>query len=141
MAILHHSTKLCDYLIQATDGKFTIAGCFTNLYCAEFPHARPVGVMVEFAGEVGDPFRISMEGPPGAGGDFVLAEGAIEKPALRHPLEQWTGTITGMLVMRFPIEGVYRIILRNGEKVVHEYPFSVVVFQPDEAPPEAEAVI
>ncbi len=134
MALTHHSTKLCDYLIQATDGKFTIAGCFTNLFCSEVPHARPVGIVVEFGGAVGEPFKISIEGPPGSLVNFVLAEGEIQIPTLRHPLEQWTGAISGMIGLRFPLEGVYRVTLRSGDSLVHEYPFAVIVFNPDEAP-------
>ena len=97
MALLHHSTKLCDYLIQAVDGKFTLAGCFTNVFCAELPLARPVGMLVEFSGEVGDPFKIYVDGPPESNVEHVLAEGTVEKPPLRNPLEKWSATIGGMV--------------------------------------------
>lgn len=137
MALTHHSSKLCDYLIQAVDGKFTLAGCFTNMFCAELPLARPVGMLVEFSGEVGDPFRISVDGPPETNVEHLLAEGSIERPPLRNPLEQWSATIGGMVGIVFPVEGTYRVILRSGDSIVHEYPFAVIVHRPEAAPAQS----
>jgi hypothetical protein len=123
MALKHDSTKLCEYLIQATDGKFTFAGTFANLFAAELPLIRPIGVMVEFGGDPGDPFRVSLEGPEV---NLLIGEGSIEVPPLRHPLEQWSNSIGGTAVIRFAQEGLYRVILRSGDVVVHEYPFAVL---------------
>ena len=134
MAIQHQSTKVCDYLIQALDGRFTLAGILSNVYAAELPLARPLGVYVEFSGSVGDPFRITLEGPEEAGQPLMLAEGAVEKPTLRHPQEQWTATIGGMVGMQFPQQGVYRIVLRSGDTVVHEYPFGVLSLASETTP-------
>ena len=134
MAIRHHSTNLCDYLSQTVDGKFILAGIFGNLFCADLPLIRPVGVLVEFAGEPGDPFRIALEGPPDSEHPLVLAEGKLEHPTLLHPLQQWSATIGGMIGMRFPMEGIYRVILSSGDSLVHEYPFAVLVHRPEETP-------
>ena len=133
MALTHHSTKIADYLIQAVDGKFTLAGIFTNLFCADVPLIRPVGVLVEFSGQPGDPFHVTLEGPPNSEQPLVLADGALEQPALRHPLEQWTAMVGGMIGARFPKEGIYRIILRSGDTIVHEYAFAVLVYRGNEA--------
>jgi hypothetical protein len=130
MALKHNSTKLCEYLIQATDGKFTLAGTFANLFAVELPLVRPIGVLVEFTGDSGDPFRVSLEGPEI---NLLIGEGTVEAPALRHPLEQWSNSIGGTAGIRFTQEGLYRVILRSGDVVVHEYPFAVLQL-PQNAP-------
>ena len=132
MAIQHRSTKLCDYLIQAIDGRFTLAGIFVNLFCTDFPLVRPIGVLVDFTGEPGDQFAITLEGPPESFVKFTLAEGTLDKPALRHPLEQWTASIGGTVGVRFPEEAIYKVVLSSGDTVVHEQPFATLIYKPDE---------
>ena len=139
MALRHHSTQLCDYLIQAVDGKFTQAGIFSNVFAVELPLSRPIGVLVEFAGDPGDLFRVSVEGPAGSELNLILADGVLESPTLRHPMEQWTAKIGGVASLQFTTEGIYRVILRSGDAVIHEYPFAVLLYQPATPPADQPA--
>lgn len=128
MAIRHHSTKLCDYLIQATDGKFTLAGTFLNVQAPSFPFGRPIGVQVELAGETGDAFKVILEGPDAGDVSVVLAEGMLQVPPTRE-FEQWTATVVGQMGINFAAPGVYHVILKSGERIVHDYPFGVFQVQ------------
>ena len=127
-------------MIQSVDGRFTLAGIFTNMFAADLPISRVAGVLVEFTGEVGDPFRISIEGPAGADLTLVLADGVLETPTLRHPQEQWSAKVGGMVGIQFPIEGIYRVILASGDSIVHEYPFAVIKAAPAQPAP-AQTVV
>jgi hypothetical protein len=135
MAIQHLSTKLCDYLIRADNGRLSLVGTFNNLVSHQLPVAKsPCGLVVELLGDEGDPFTISLEGH---GMTLLLAEGEIHQPPTTSEFEQSVMVIQGDVSLLFPRPGRYYIVVRSGEEVIHATPFGVL-HEPLPAPAPAQ---
>ncbi len=88
MAINHLYTILCDYLVQSEDGKVSANGIFHNIEVKEFPAAKdPMGIVVAFAGDPGEPFAIVLERPDGSSEE--LSRGVVEAPPGLREHQQW----------------------------------------------------
>lgn len=127
MALHHLSTVLCDYPIISAEGRGSAVGIFHNAIVKEFPAGKdPMGIIVAFSGDPGDPYSMSLEGPGGV--DILLGEGTVQAPTALREHEQ--SVVTHLFTAhpaQFPAAGVYRIVLRSGDQGVHEHPFGVFV--------------
>jgi len=126
MAIRHLYTVLCDYLITHADGRTSAAGIFHNVEVRDFPAGKdPMGVVVAFAGDGGEPYEVALEGPGGF--RQGMAEGTLEHPAELREHQQWAVVlaVTASPAI-FPSPGVYRIVVRSGGVEIHAHPFGVL---------------
>ncbi len=123
MALRHISTIFCDYLIRADDGRLTFAGTFRNLSWQNLPFIKQFSVAVEFIGEEGDPFHVSIVGNDI---NIVFAEGNIEIPQDLQPLQRWSTVVAGAMQLIVQQEGVYEVILRSGDDVIHRAPIGMI---------------
>lgn len=125
MAIYHIATMLCDNLYRTDTGKFIIAGMFKNISAPQLPISKPkCGFFVEFIGEPGDEYRVSIEGN---GLDFLLAEGKIEEPIPAKGYQQGTIMVGGEANLSFAEPGVFKIVLRSGDEIIHSTSYGVVL--------------
>jgi len=125
MAIEHLYTILCEYLIQASDGKISAVGMFHNIQTPKLPATRDsMGVVVAFRGDEGDAYDIALEGPEGL--HRPIYDGIVTSSAVRHEHEQATNVFAAVMHPAvFDKEGVYRVVLRSGTHEVHTYTFGV----------------
>jgi hypothetical protein len=125
MPIKHIATVLCDYLVADDKGHYTAINSFQNiLHIGPFPSVKsPFCVIVEFQGD-GEPFRITLEGPPGV---VELSTGEAGRPTDLGPNQQWA-TVNAIQVKPgvFPEPGVYAIVLYSGDEEVHRREFGVL---------------
>ena len=125
MAIKHHAVLLCDYLIRADSGRFTLAGVFQNIQASQIPAAKdPVGVYVQFVGDAGDPYEIALLRPDGE--ESVLERGEVTPPKDLVESQQWSVTVVAVASVVFASPGVYAIVLRSGGAEIHRYQFGVL---------------
>ena len=132
MAINHLYTILCDYLVQSTDGKVSANGIFHNVEVRKFPAGKdPMGIVVGFSGDRGEAFVVLLERPDGSSDE--LHTGVVQPPSELGEHQQWALTVVGVASPAvFPEPGIYRIVLRSGDQVVHSYPFGVFQRSEDE---------
>ena len=132
MVINHLYTILCDYLVQSHDGKVSANGIFHNIEVKEFPAGKdPMGIVVAFCGDPGESFAVLLERPDGSSDE--LSRGVVEPPAGLGEHQQWALTLTGVATPAvFPAPGVYRVVLKSGDEVIHSYPFGVFQKSGDE---------
>ena len=125
MAIEHLYTILCEYLIQASDGKMSAAGIFHNIQTREFPATKdPMGLIVAFSGEEGDAFEVLLEGPGMPSGSIM--GGVVPAFTGSNELEYRVQTVAAEArPAAFREPGIYRVVLRSGDQLIHEYPFGV----------------
>jgi hypothetical protein len=130
MAIRHHSTVLCDYLIRADNGRFSYIGVFQNIRAAELPTAKEMALSVVLDGDPQDRFQIAVRGP----GEFVVAFEEVsvgDPPARESEFQQWSITVAMMARLTFREAGLYRVVLSSGDAVIHEYEFGVFLASQD----------
>lgn len=124
MAITHISTILCDYLIRADNGRNTYAGVFKNI-AGKMPLRKgPFGVGIEFKGNPGDPFKVTIEGN---GINVLLTEGVIDPEPIVSEFHQLSLTISGEIGLQFETPGVFEVILYSGDEIVHRTAYGVVL--------------
>ena len=124
MAIEHISTILCDYLVHADNGRFTLVGMFTNISGPTLPITKqPIGVYIELVGEPGEPYRISIEGN---GLDVLISEGVINQRGTPLQFQQSRTAIAGEMGLRFDTYGQFNVVLRSGAEIIHSTPFGVI---------------
>lgn len=103
----------------------TYAGVFKNITSPQLPIMKaPMGVAVEFTGDSGDAFKVSIEGNDM---NLVLAEGELEAPSDLIKHQQYSATIAGEIGISFENEGVFDVILRSGETEIHRTTIGVIV--------------
>ena len=102
----------------------TLAGCFTNISASTYPVKKSFGIVVEFSVDVGDPFGVTVEGAKGVLGPSI--EGTLQEQSTPHEFEQWNAVVSGMLSLNIPEPGIYHVVLRSGDSVVHRLPFGAV---------------
>jgi len=124
MAIHHISTILCDYMMRSAEGKLMIAGTFRNIQAPTLPISKaPMYIVVEFTGDNGDPFEVIIDGN---GFNQTIAVGIIEVPHLVEN-QQWSVIIGGEIGCRFDRAGVFDIVLRSAETVIHRNRYGVIL--------------
>src|ERR1022692_4552311 len=114
MAIRHISTIFCDYLIRADNGRLSFIGTFRSIESPTLPITKaPMGVCIEFMADVGDHFKVSLEGN---GINLVLGEG-IFSPPHQPTVGQWIASIAAVIGVQFETVGVCEAILRSGDEI------------------------
>lgn len=126
MALRHDFTIFCEYLIHADDGKFTFAGTFMNIFGPQLPIVKDkFSFGVQFFGEPGEHFKVTLEGP-GLEQPILLGEGEMQEHKTEYPFQLYSGIIAGTLGnATFSQEGIYNLVLRSGNEIVHSRPFGV----------------
>jgi uncharacterized protein DUF6941 len=128
MAIEHVATLLCENVIQGSDGNFSFINTFVNIQLPEIPGGLShLYIVVALSGEPGDTFAVTLEGPhdktPLARGGDVIPDypGDYDARALRKV----TYSVIAVKPVRFAEEGMYFVVVRSGDRVVHREPFGV----------------
>ncbi|MGV3723307.1 MAG: DUF6941 family protein [Actinomycetota bacterium] len=126
MAFRHIASVVCDYLIRADNGRFTLAGIFKNIEASQFPAIKdPMGIYVEFSAEPGDAYEILLQGPKGFSVS-VRQETVGSAPPL-VPYQQWSCvTVATARPAIFPDPGIYYIVLKGNGRTIHRHAFGVI---------------
>ncbi|MBI3912043.1 MAG: hypothetical protein HY320_14070 [Armatimonadetes bacterium] len=142
MSFTHLSTQLCDKLLHDRQGRISLVGTFLNVKAQRFPTANDMGVVVVFRGDAGDPYCITVERPSMP--PITIVQGTVEPPAeLEHEYQLWAVAAAFEVNAVFPEPGIYSIVLRSGDEVVHAHQFGVfpaAAPRPQEETPDAEEV-
>ncbi len=127
MAIRHYHTILADYGTVTQESKHVLAGIFSNVALDRFPgglYRMHIGMSV--AGEPGDPYQITIEGP-GLEKPFVVGEGELPPmPEEQNKFEErrfYIMAIGGTVIFRKP--GKHFVVLRSGTRTINRHRFGV----------------
>lgn len=124
MALKHLSTICCDYLIRDANGKMSYIGTFRSIISPTLPIIKsPMYVCVEFAGALGDPYKVSVEGN---GVNLVMGEGTFLPPAT-PAVGEWLAFVAAEVLARFETAGKCEIILRSGDEIIQQTSLSLVL--------------
>jgi hypothetical protein len=125
MAIQHIATILCDYIIRADDGRTSVCGIFRNIYASSKPIVKaPIGLCVEIMGDAGDAFSVTMEG---LGFNLVVIDDVVGPTEGVMLFQQPSITIGGEMGLRFEDFGIFNVVVRSGNQVIHTTPYGVVL--------------
>lgn len=112
-------------MIRADNGMLTFAGVFRNIKSSTVPISKgPIGIAVEFIGEPGDLFKVSVEGN---GVDMNIAEGTVEPFVFPYAHQQGSIIIAGEIGLQFAEPGTFDVILRSGEEVIHSNTYGAIL--------------
>ena len=126
MAIEHISTVACDTLIRSIDGKVSLIGVFRNIAALQMPATKLMGIVVEFIGEQGDPFSVTLESDRFPE-PMVLAEGNFTSTPRVNEFSQHGAMVTGEANLTFTEPGVFYVTLQSGDRIVHRTTFGAFI--------------
>jgi hypothetical protein len=124
--VIHHiATVLCDYLIRAEDGRFTLAGIFQNIQTHRIPALKdPMAVYLQFSCEEEAPYEVLLRAPDGE--ERILGSGSSGRPATMGEQQQWSTSFAAVIQVVFTQTGTWAVILRSNGVDVHTHKFGVL---------------
>lgn len=140
MAVTHNYTVLCEYLMQNDAAICTFSGTFVNLRFESLPVSARIGIGISFFGnpEPDMPLAILVYSPNNEILRVFELIKQIDDPVIESEYQLRANIITFMYAFDFNVEGVYRVALQEGGKIVHDLPFGIyLVPRPIEQPQES----
>ncbi len=132
MAIQHHFTILCDYLMQDKSEKFGFIGTFVNIELDQIPGSLArFSVAVGFMGESEGLISIELIDPEGTiKANLDAGSGPVPTQIIRQ-YQQLLNVIAFQIQgLEFQIAGVHYILVKDGEEEKHRLPIGVLLKQP-----------
>ena len=130
MPIKHHFTLLSDYFLRSDAGRISIIGTINNIELSELPGiVSRLFITIGFAGEPSEELKVTIRDTNKK--DVMVSVVSTGSIAERHPLKKFQQSMHVSVIELSPIgfngPGVFEVILWEGKKVIHRFPFGVLL--------------
>jgi hypothetical protein len=128
MSIRHNFTIVCEKMIISNVGEFSAINMFSNVRLKTVPGSlAKMFILVGLSGELGDEYSLEIVRPREKNGEQLL------KGVVKQEDKKYTSKFSNINIVAFAYyepmvfvqEGIYRIELRQGKKLIHRLPFGV----------------
>ena len=131
--IRHMFTVLCEYHMKDASGRHAFCGTFVNTEYTDFPTmSQEMVVAIGFVGETEEPLLVAIAN---SANEFIAVSELQKKRVGREGIIKPEAAVILHTVVATipPIElkepGIYKILFLEGEYLIHELPFGVLLME------------
>lgn len=131
MAIRHLFTIISEHLIVSDRRSLSAIDIIANVELDQIPGTLArLCILVGVTAEEGDDFSVTIEGPgPRPAKTEILKEGSIRNEGAKAIDIRRARNLVGYVVIQpigFTAEGIHHVVVRQGRRIIHKYPFGVL---------------